>query len=178
MAPAATEVIDLIAKSATAVGVLFAGWNLRRSALIRKDDLRWRAAMGARDLLADIHRNDFAVQAVAMIDCHIAQDPYDAPSPDLKCRGVTKDRIREALLARARTSPADRFIYQCFDWLVYYIDRIGYLHSEGLIQTEDVRQALRPYLEFIDSNWDAVEALVREHGYAHVQPFARAMRVQ
>lgn len=167
MEQATKDLVDMVSKSVAAAGVLIAAWNLRRSALIRRDDLRWRAATGAHDALADIHHNEWAVQAVGMIDCHLAGDTYDAPDSALGCRGVTVDRIGQAL-AGHRLDDASKYIFKCFDWFLYYLDRIAYLEKERLIRLADVETPLAPYAVFLNAHWSLFEGIAREHGYASV----------
>ena len=175
MDPFWKDLIDALAKVMGAIGVLVAAWALRNNARTRREDLRWRVANSAHDLLDEIHRHEFAVEAVTMLDSHLAGHSYDAADASLNCRNITLKEISEALTDKHRT-PSEKYIYQCFDWFFYYLDRISYLNSEGLLNVNDVAGPLLPYAEVLQKNWASFESLVHDHCYRNVEGFLRKVK--
>jgi len=163
------DIADAVAKLVGAAGVLIAGLGLRNTARVRQEDLRWRKATAAHDILDEIHDHPFASEAVTIIDCHLGGHTYDAPEKMAHCEGLTLDRAFEALRASGGGEPWARYVYRCFDWFFYYLDRIGYHRNKGFLETEDVAGPLAPYATLLSSNLEQIEQLLDEHHYSHVR---------
>ena len=106
MDPFWKDLIDALAKVMGAIGVLVAAWALRNNARTRREDLRWRVANSAHDLLDEIHRHEFAVEAVTMLDSHLAGHSYDAKNVE-KIRRVAKEETSALTRFRSKLSMPD-----------------------------------------------------------------------
>jgi hypothetical protein len=120
------DIVDGIAKLGGAAGVVIAGLGLRNAARVRGDDLRWRKATAAHDILDDIHEHPLASEAVAIMDCHLGGHVYDAPDETAQCRGLTLDRAFEALKASGGGDPWKRYVKQL-------LDEHSYVHVQDLL---------------------------------------------
>jgi hypothetical protein len=165
MDPYAKDVVDAGAKLVGLLGVLFAALSLFLSFRTRRQELRWRQATAARELLAEIQNHPLAKEAERMMDCHIGGHLYDAPTPEIDCKGVTIENIRAAIAGSAGNVPSASYIYSCFDWFLYYVDRIGYLARNSLLEVDDIAAPLLPYAKLLRREWTHFEKLVRDHGY-------------
>jgi len=86
------DIIDVVAKSITALSFLLAATGLYFNWRVRKEDLRWRMATAARDALTDLHKNAFAVEAAQMIDCVRWDEQYNAPTALSDLVGMHRSR--------------------------------------------------------------------------------------
>lgn len=166
------DIIDVVAKSITALSFLLAATGLYFNWRVRKEDLRWRMATAARDAFTDLHKNAFAVEAAEMIDCVRWDEQYNAPTALSDLVGMRRETIlcalspHEASAASASLSDLHRaYVRHCFDWLLYYMDRVAYQTNVGFLQHDDFDAPLAPYAKFIHDHWDYFGPLAEKQNY-------------
>jgi len=134
--------------------------------------------VAARNALDEINAHSHAKEAIAMLDCHLGNREYVAPpNPNLMsgCARLKLKEVLQALRGESGSKVCDRYVYQCFDWLFYYLDRIGYLLAQGFIQTDDVADPLAPYVSVLRDNENDFEPILRIHCYSSVSSLLAAI---
>ncbi len=161
MDPYAKDVIDLASRLVSALGFVVAAVALYFNWRVRRQDLRWRMATAARDTFSDIHKNEFAVAALEMIDCMRWQESCTALVRSGISGTITADMVERALQTEPHPSPGAAnaeqvriYVRRCFDWLLYYMDRVAYQANVGFLLPDDFAAPLAPYATFVNEHWD------------------------
>ena len=171
--------LDSLGKIAQTVGVLIAGLGLLFSAEVRRRDLRWRKASQSQTLLDQLHSHPLAGEAVHMMDCALAGFEYECYAPNAPEEVLSLPQALAGLSAGKEATAAQKHIYSCFDWFLYYTDRIAYLvQSVHLANLEDVAAPFKPYagLLLADEQWSRIEPLVTAHNYKYIRGFLERVR--
>jgi hypothetical protein len=135
---------------------------------------RWRQANAARELLTDIHDHPHAAAAVRMLDWGEKWQHYGLPS-GLRASinlAVAKTALDDAM------SEDESYLYvrECFDWLLYYFDRLGQYVESDFVLLEDVRPVLRPYAIAIHNAGLACSELAAQRQYVFLEAFLYRLR--
>ena len=137
----------------------------------RADELRWKQAQAAKELLDDIHNHDLAKQAIHMLD-------WVDGSAEYKIRDGLNVVINYpdvlSALAMNQGEPCNesqQYIRDGFDWFFYRIDRIEHYIRRGLIQFEDVRDVFKVYAREVGYHEDVFEDFLKFHEYTLAQQF-------
>lgn len=178
MDPHTKDVIDVASKLISSLGFVVAAVALCFNWCVRRQDLRWRMATAARDTFSDIHKNEFAVAALEMIDCMRWQETCTA----LVRRGISGTITAEMVEHALRTEPhptsgaasaeqvkkAEQgriYVRRCFDWLLYYMDRVAYQANVGFLLPDDFAAPLAPYANFVSDHWEYFGKLATKQNY-------------
>lgn len=151
----------LAAVVVASVGVPKAIVEVRANRKQRADELRWKQASAAKELLDDIHKDDFARQAVHMLDWCEGAAAYEVPA-------LGKVRIAYAEVLRALAEDEGEnsaYIRDCFDWFFYRVDRIEHYIRRGLISFEDVKDVFVVYARQIHLHARIYADFLRFHEY-------------
>lgn len=169
MNPFIKDLIQVISwVAAVAVGGITA-WKgireVRQSTKQRQAELRWRQASATREILAEIHRHERAAHAVMMLDWFESKHKYEIEEGK-----EVEISYAEVLAALARqpsecNDETDAFVRDCFDWFLYYMDRLEHYIRTGLITFEDVAPVFRTYAEKLAKNRSVYENFLRSHEY-------------
>jgi hypothetical protein len=156
-----------------AFGLFKAVSEMRESREQRAEELRWKRANAAKELLDDIHNHDLAKIAVHMMDWFERQAEYVLPSG--KRETIT---YAEVLVALAKNheepvQPQEVYIRDCFDWFFYRLDRIEHYIRRGLIDFEDVKAVFHVYARDIAKNKDTYDAFLVFHEYDLARAFLK-----
>lgn len=156
------EIIALPAAFFTAIKAVY---EIRESRKLRAEELRWKRANAAKELLDDIHNHELEKNAVHMLDWCNGQAEYEI-SPGQK-ESISYADVLAALAKNTAHSPSpkDAFIRDCFDWFFYRVDRIQHYINRGLIDFEDVRAVFKIYANEISTNWKIYDAFLTFHDY-------------
>lgn len=153
--PTTKDVFDMLSKTVGALGVFIGAISLVLGLRVRKEDLRWRKASTAREALTDIHKNEYAVEAVHLIDAERWGEDYAVPTSRQEIEPVSASVIRRIVSGEnvdgIVTPAAVAYVRRCFDWLLYYLDRVGYQATADMLI--DFEAPLVPYTEFINRHW-------------------------
>jgi hypothetical protein len=132
----------------------------------RAEELRWKQANAARELLDDIHNHEQAGQAIHMPDWCDGGFEYKINDDGFRCR-IDYPDVVNALAMNSAESQHDRsaFIRDCFDWLFYRIDRIEHYIRRGLIQFDDVGDVFEVYAREVAHHEQVYSDFLRFHEY-------------
>jgi hypothetical protein len=178
--PALLDSVDIMAKSAAIGAGIFAivkGLKeLDAATEVRRQDLRWKKAAKAHELIHEIHASEYAASAVHMLDW------WGSSRIRITAGGasheVGTEQIRAAL-GRERSSlddPVDQAIWDSFDWFLYHLDRVAHFESIGLVHQDDVLAVFRPYLARIAENFSLFVPLITMQDYQGVREMLRPRR--
>jgi hypothetical protein len=180
MNPTAQEFRDWIQLAAIVVAcvggviaALKAVFEMRQSTEQRRDELRWKRAQAAKELITDIHRDRHASNAVLMMDWSEGRHEYEVEPGRVELLAY-RDVL--SALGKAQSdsvSSRDRYICDAFDWFFYYVDQIEHYIDTGLIEFIDVRTVFKTYATKIRRDIQVYEAFLREHEYELAPKFWR-----
>jgi hypothetical protein len=143
----------------------------------RADELRWKQAQSAKELLDDIHNHELSKQAVHMMDWEDESAEYWIGDGEEKQKtAITYKEVLDALGKNAknqRCGKKEAFIRDCFDWFFYRVDRIEHYIRRGLIQFEDVRDVFKVYARQVNARRDVFDGFLRFHEYELAHKFFR-----
>jgi len=166
------NVIDLLAKTLTALGVAISAAGLILNWLVRRRDLRWQQVTAARQALNDIHSHECAIEAVNMIDTFRWNQPYFNTKLPGTVQSLTQDQVTKICAELAGPGPTSegerqlfQFVHRSFDWLAYYIDRFELLEESRLLKDEDCFHILNPYIDFLRVHREYLNALIKRGNY-------------
>lgn len=167
---------EIVALVAGILGLFKAIYEIRESRKLRAEELRWKRANSAKELLDDIHNHELEKSAVHMLDWCDGQAEYEI-GPAQKAI-ISYADVLAALAKNTAHSPdpKDTFIRDCFDWFFYRVERIQHYISRGLIEFEDVRTVFRVYAKEIRRNWKIYDAFLTFHGYDLARQFLSIVR--
>jgi hypothetical protein len=162
---------QIIALPAAVLAAIKAIYELRESRLLRAEELRWKRANAAKELVDDIHNHEFEKNAVHMLDWSDGQAQYEI-APGRKEMISYRDVLAALAKNSAQSSDAkDAYIRDCFDWFFYRVDRIQHYIHRGLIDFEDVRAIFKIYANEISKNWETYDKFLAFHEYDLAREF-------
>lgn len=170
--PATKDSVQVFNWLATSIGGLTAAsiglfqmWQGRRQ---RRDELRWKKAATALELMTQIHRNPHSSAAVHMLDWWGAA-AIELRDGDRVFETSTEEIERVLRTDRAAiTQHREQFICDAFDWFFYFIDRIGHLEGITLLEHGDVEPVFAPYIGRIRAKRELFGPLISLQAYAHL----------
>jgi hypothetical protein len=155
-----------------AVGLVKAVYEIGANRRQRADELRWKQANAAKELLDDIHNQELARQAIHMLDWSEGGAEYKIRDDGLICR-INYPDVLKALAMNRGEAQDDRsaYIRDCFDWLFYRIDRIEHYIRRGLIQFDDVEDVFRVYAREVAKHEQVYRDFLHFHEYDLARQF-------
>jgi len=160
-----------VAVPAAIVGFAKAIYEISASRKQRAEELRWKQAQAAKDLLDDIHHDKLASQAIHMMD-------WVDGSADYKIRDNLSVIISYPVVLSALAlnqgeicNERDAYIRDCFDWLFYRVDRLEHYIRRGLIQFEDVQMVFKVYAREVGYHEDVFRSFFQFHEYDLAREF-------
>ena len=111
----------------------------------RARELRWKQAESARQLIDQMFHEEDSNYATIMLDSYTRTYPVPGAG-DVE---ITWTDVLQALNVQsfAKEDPKSDFIRDCFDMLIYYLDRFEHLIQAGLITFEHVRTPIQYYVD-------------------------------
>lgn len=91
-----------------------------------------------------------------MADAIFFKEVYTAPAGLVDMRSVDSAEVDAFLhcgTSTALTREQVAYVRRCFDWLLYYFDRVAYLHENGMLESTDFDATVKPYASFIAERW-------------------------
>ena len=163
---------DMIEVSSWAVGIIggltaafVAGRQLKSNNEQRKVELRWRQANAAREIISDIHGNEWARNAVTMLDWSAGKHMFSFRGNE----GVELSYERDVLPALQKPQSdvlgVEQDVVYCFDWFFYYINRIEHYINTNLIAFADVEDIIMIYSGRIKEHESIFNAFMTAHSY-------------
>jgi hypothetical protein len=163
--------IDAFVKLLGIGTVLIAAVGAWTTADTRQRELRRQLVRDAHEAILEIHKNALGSEAVRMMDSFLAGRPFSAKDPSAECVNLSAGGAWAALAAEGRGVKSSEFVYDCYDWFLYYVDRIARLARRDLIDASDVGSALRPYARLIVDHRAPFDTLAKKHGYDDVMGY-------
>jgi hypothetical protein len=108
-----------------------------------------------------------AADAIRMLDWGDKPQRYMLPGGDSAT--ITMPIVRQALADADSEDQVILYVRECFDWLLYYLDRVGQYVHNGLILLEDVRPVLGPYAALIKASELQCSELAVQRGYQFLE---------
>jgi len=171
MRPYDKDRIDAFVKILGVGAVFVAATGAWSAARTRRQDLRRQLVRDGHEAIVEIHKDPHASAAVQMMDCFIATRPYRRPDSDPNAADISEEDAWAALRVKGRGPGESAFVYDSFDWFLYYVDRVARLASKGMVDPSDVGAPLRPYAVLICPKREPFDQLALDHGYDEVMRF-------
>lgn len=164
----------LVALVAAVVGLFKAIYEIQESRKQRAEELRWKRANAAKELLDDIHHHELAASAVHMMDWCDGEADYQLVSGAPR-ETISYSEVLEALKKNGREArrPKEIYIRDCFDWFFYRIDRIEHYIRRGLIDFEDVKAVFKVYAQVTAKDRRVYDNFLAFHQYGLAPEFFR-----
>lgn len=180
--PLVMDWFEVISKSVAILGGILlaikAIIELSASTAQRTQDLRWKKANVARELIKEIHADKRAMDAIEMLDWGSGRHEY-SPEEGGDVRVGEEDVVRALGKGRPQAvSKKDEFVWESFDWLFYYLDRLEHSIRTGLIDFEDVHDVFRHYADLIQARRQTYDRVITTQDYRLVAPFLDRFRSQ
>ena len=115
-------------------GLVKAIYEIQQSRKQRADELRWKRANAAKELLDDMHSDQLAKRAIHMPDWCDGKDVYEIP-PEKQTVTISYSDVLGALTDNPPKQPKlfEVYIRDCFDWFFYRVERLEHYIRRGLI---------------------------------------------
>jgi hypothetical protein len=169
MDPYQKDIIQVVSWGVAILGGLIAAYvaihQLKLNAEQRKNELRWKQANAAREIINDIHSNIWAKNAVTMLDWSEGNHRLKFEDKNSVEISYEKDVIPALKKSQSECSDLDQDIISCFDWFFYFINRIEHYIGTDLIKFEDVEDIWRLYGEKIKRQEEVYETFMITHSY-------------
>jgi hypothetical protein len=151
-------------------GALWALIQYQSANKTRREDLRWRQAERADDLLDQILSNPNVVNAFRLLDWNGAKRfPY-TNGDESKPIEVTWAEQDEDLKNSSGTF-REMFVRESFDALYESLERVEHAITIGVVAFEDVAQPFRYYVTKIGQRKEAFTAFQKRWGYDMAKRF-------
>ena len=131
----------------------------------RVDELRWRRANVAKEILDELFSNPHSQNATLILDWSDRQREFEIKKGNSQT--ISYGEVLAALGKAQQSAFDDKevFITDCFDCFFYLIDRIENSVRLKLISFEDVDAPLRRYAKKIRVHRETYENFMKSHGY-------------
>jgi hypothetical protein len=160
-----------VAVPVAVVGLIKAIYEIGASRKQRAEELRWKQANAAKELLDDIHNHELAKQAVHMLDWSEGSAEYKI-NDDLKIAISYPDVLKALALNQGDVCTEwQAYIRDCFDWFFYRVDRVEHYIRRGLIQFADVEDVFSVYAREIAAHKDIYGDFLQFHQYNLAREF-------
>ena len=139
--------------------------EIKASTEQRKEDLAWRRANSAKELIDDIHHHPLASSAVQMMDWDQgATDQKVTPEKTVK---ITYSEVLDVLKKQQSEcrNEIEIHVQGCFDWFFYYVNRIQHYIDRRVISFDDVRSVFIPYARKIGRHRDIYNKFIISRQY-------------
>ena len=175
MNPFLKDVIQVASWVVAVIGGLIAAFvairQLKSNTEQRKTELRWRQANAAKEIISDIHTNNWAKNAVTMLDWSEGKHRFKFEEKDSVEISYDKDVLPSLTKRQSECSAIEQDIVYCFDWFFYFINRIEHYVRTELIAFEDVEDICRLYGEKVRKHEQVFETFMSVHGYKLASDF-------
>lgn len=161
----------IVALVAGLLGLFRAIYEIGEGRKLRAQELRWKRANSAKELLDDIHNHELEKNAVNMLDSWDCSEEYEI-APGQK-ESISYDDVLKALAKNGLESKSDteKYIRKCFDWFFYRVDRIQHYINRGLIDFDDVKPVFHIYAREMDKHRETYDAFLESHDYDLARSF-------
>jgi len=176
------DYVQMLSWLVTSIGGIIAAsialYQMRQSRRQRVEELRWKKASTALELINQLHRNPYSSTAIHILDW------WDADrltiTVDETPVEVSHAQLREILCKRRSevTDKTAQYVWDSFDWMFYFIDRIAHFERITLVEVGDVLPVFSPYLLRIDTHRHLFDQLITAQGYTNLEEKLKSTRMQ
>jgi len=172
------ELITLIGGLVAVVGGLIAAFKaiqeLRQSRRQRVEELRWKQANVAKQLLDELFAHDYSENAVLMLDWNKGKRGYAVGKESIL---ISYNDVLAALGKEQSDSLSEKEMYirECFDFFFYFIDRMKHYININLTNFDDVKGPLKPYAKKIKAHRDVYDNFMEAQEYEHAKELLRQL---
>jgi hypothetical protein len=172
------ELVTLIGGLVAVVGGLIAAFKaiheLRQSRKQRVEELRWKQANVAKQLLDELFAHDYSENAVLMLDWNKGKREYAVGKESII---ISYNDVLAALGKEQSDSLSEKEMYirECFDFFFYFVDRIKHYININLTNFDDVKGPLKPYAKKIKAHRQVYESFMEAQEYEHAREFLRQL---
>jgi hypothetical protein len=154
------------------LGIGKAIYEIQQGRKQRADELRWKRANVAKELLDDMHNDRLTKSAIHMLDWCDGQDDYEiqGEKPPIT---ISYSDVLAALTDNPPKQPIFWVVYirDCFDWFFYRVGRLEHYIRRGLIDFDDVRDVFKVYACEITKNSQIYDSFLAFHQYDLAREF-------
>lgn len=162
------EILTRLIALGTAIGAVIGYFiSLKEKHSERKS----KQAQSAKQLVDEIHDDEYAKAAVKMMDWF---EVIKAERAKDKGKVETNYELVLSALSKVKLkkhTPEEHEIMECFDWFFYFIDRIEQGVQEELICFENVKYIFWPYFKKIRKDKEIYYAFMEARNYILAQRF-------
>lgn len=167
------EIVLLVGVAGACIAAFKAVREMRAATKQRHEELRWRRAQAAKDVIHDIHQDVRASAAVTMLDWDAGQHAYEVGEGKELTISYAKVLTAVSCDAASCTSEKDVYIRDCMDWLLYYLDRIEHYIRTEYIDFMDVESVFRQYAMKLLKDLDKYRPLLTDKHYSLAECYLR-----
>jgi hypothetical protein len=175
MNPLLKDIFQVASWAVAVIGGLIAAFvairQLKSNTEQRKTELRWRQANAAKEIINDLHGNNWAKSAVTMLDWSEGKHRFKFEEKDSVEISYEKDVLPALTKRQSECSDVEQDIVYCFDWFFYFVNRIEHYVRTELIEFEDVEDIFRLYSEKIKKHEQVFETFMTVHSYKLANDF-------
>jgi hypothetical protein len=172
------DLVTLIGGVVAVIGGLIAAFKtiqeLQQSRRQRDEELRWKQANVAKQLLDELFGHEYSENAVLMLDWNKSKREYVVGDESLI---ISYEDVLTALTKEQSDSLSEKEIYirECFDFFFYFIDRIKHYININLTNFEDIKAPLKPYAKKINSHREIYYSFMQAQEYEYAEKLIKQL---
>ena len=134
----------------------------------RKEELRWRRANLAREMVSDLLHDGDAQRAMQMLDWRQRYYRVQGEAHETTTEITAEDVLRALRTENLKFSKGEMLIRDSFDAFFGHLQQIQHGVQIGLLRIEDVAYPLRYYARKMSPNLDIFRKFLTEYDYSLV----------
>jgi len=143
-------------------------YELRQTRRQREEELKWKKAAAAKELIDELFDSRKAKDAMKMLD-------WDGSSFEI-ANGVTEKISFDEMIRALRTedtnfSKKEEFIRDSFDGLFYHLGMLQHYVARELVEFEDVSHPIDYYVKLMAPNQQVYGAFLKTYGFHRTEKF-------
>jgi hypothetical protein len=166
--------VEIITHGIAIIGGLIAAYKvlieLKQSRIQRHQDLRWKQANAARELLKEMLASKSATDATIMIDW----TGREFQMKDERKTTITFEEIQNALrIDNLLFTSKEAYIRDCADAFLFHIELIEQAIRNELIEFKDIKFPMEYYISAMKKNdlYNAYYSFIKEYNYKNSERF-------
>lgn len=172
------DLVTLIGGVVAVIGGLIAAFKtiqeLQQSRRQRDEELRWKQANIAKQLLDELFDHEYSENAVLMLDWNKGKREYVVRGESLI---ISYKDVLEALKKEQSDSLSDKEMYirECFDFFFYFVDRIKHYININLINFDDIKAPLKSYAKKITFDGEVYYSFMQAQEYEYADKLLKQL---
>ncbi len=179
------DLVTLIGGVVAVGGGLIAAFKtiqeLQQSRQQRCEELRWKQANIAKQLLDELFGHEYSENAVLMLDWNKGKREYVVGNESLMISYkdvITALKKEHSDLTREPSdslSEKEIYIRECFDFFFYFVDRIKHYININLINFDDIKAPLKSYARKINDNGEVYYSFMQAQEYEYAEKLIKQL---